>query len=885
MDDFKRFIARHKSEKGQGFTHTSIGHPRISLFIADDQLADFYAVYKRAMMDNVPMHYTEKPTNPSCFRADLDFKFAMPTGATPRQRLYQPEDVDRITLAYFRILAAFLDADDEQFVAYVMEKPAPIEYRGQLKDGLHIVWPHLVAHTTTMHLVRKRILDNSTEVFAGIPVVNTFDAIVDSAIIDRNNWQMYGSRKPENTAYRVTRVLRYDRAGDALVNLTPAQPSAEDELRYVDLFSMRNKREPTPIYPDRAVEIDEYVRHVLPSMDDRRKSKLHQQIFSKAINHRRNYASDEELNLARQLVAECISPHRAENYEDWIKLGWTLRNIDYRLADTWVQFSKFSSKYISGECEKLWDSMRMDTLGIGTLRWWAKQDNEARYNEVLESSVVVLLDKCANEQAHYDVAKVVHALLKDEYRFTGNDLWYKFDKRKHRWVRTREGLQLQLALSTRVCAEFMKRGTYHTNLANQLEDDAKEMAQKRSQQLNNIAIQLKKNCYKRSIMAETKALFADDEFEDLLDSHPHLIGFENGVYDLRMHEFRPGSPDDYISFSTGRHYVLYDPQSTEAREINQYLAQVFTTESVRRFFKDLLMLLIDGGIRQEKFYVFTGSGSNSKSAVLNLVQKAVGDLYCILPISLLTQKRAASNAAQSELARTKGRRVAVMQEPGADEKINIGLMKELSGGDRIMARGLYKEPTEFRPQFKMIMTCNELPEVPGDDGGTWRRIRVIEFKSKFCDAPNPNKANEFPIDITLFEKFERWADTFISMIIDHHKRTDPATIAEPMEVRIATESYKANNDVIGQFLTERVERCDDRKACIQFAKAYQEFRAWAYSAVGKGKKLPDRTQFKAYMEKTFGQYPKSSGWRGLRWIAVADDEEADGDEGDFVADE
>jgi P4 family phage/plasmid primase-like protien len=879
MDDFKRFITRYKSEKGQGFTHTSIGQPRTSLFVPDAKLDAFYEVYKRAMMDNVPLHFTEKPTNPSCFRTDLDFKFALPTGDAPRQRMYLAEDVKRITAAYFSLLSSFLDAPDDHFVAYVMEKPAPLECRGQLKDGLHIVWPHLVCHSTLMHLVRKRILDSGTEVFAGIPVVNTFDVIVDSAIIDRNNWQMYGSRKPDNTAYRVTRILRYDRETATIVDITPPHIAAEDELRFVNLFSMRNKREPTPVFIDKAQEIDEYVRHVLPTMDDRRKNKLHLQIFSKSVNHRRNYTSDEELNLARQLVADCLSPHRAENYEDWIKLGWTLRNIDYRLADAWVQFSKFSSKYISGECEKLWNAMRMDTLGIGTLRWWAKQDNETRYNEVLESSVITLIDKCSNEHAHFDVAKVVHALLKDDYRFTGMDMWYTFAKNKHRWVRTREGLKLQLDLSTRVCSEFMKRSSHHTNAATMLMDDAKDNAQKRAAQLFNIATQLKKNSYKRSIMAEIKGLFSDDEFEDLLDSHPHLIGFENGVYDLRMHEFRDGSPDDYISFTTGRHYIPFDADSIEAKEIHAYMAQVFTNENVRKYFKDLLLLLVDGGIRQEKFYVFTGSGSNSKSAILNLVQKAMGEYYCILPIALLTQKRAASNAAQSELARTKGRRVAVMQEPGADEKINIGLMKELSGGDRIMARGLYKEPTEFRPQFKMIMTCNELPEVPGDDGGTWRRIRVIEFTSKFCDAPSPDNPREFPIDITLLDKFDRWSDTFIAMLIDHHKRTEPTTIVEPMEVRIATESYKANNDVIGQFIGERIERVDDTKTCVQFLKAFQEFKAWAYTAVGKGKKIPDRSQFKAYLEKTFGPYPKAgNGWRGMRFTTGADGNEEDSDD-------
>jgi hypothetical protein len=80
------------------------------------------------------------------------------------------------------------------------------------------------------------------------------------------------------------------------------------------------------------------------------------------------------------------------------------------------------------------------------------------------------------------------------------------------------------------------------------------------------------------------------------------------------------------------------------------------------------------------------------------------------------------------------------QEPSEQDRINIGFMKELSGNDRIMTRGLYKEPCEFKPQFKMILTCNELPEVPSDDG-TWRKIRVIEFTSKFCE--NPVKPNEF----------------------------------------------------------------------------------------------------------------------------------------------
>ena len=93
------------------------------------------------------------------------------------------------------------------------------------------------------------------------------------------------------------------------------------------------------------------------------------------------------------MVNECLSSTRADNYTDWINLGWVLRNIDYRLLETWIEFSKISSVYIEGECQQLWDKMRKDNMGIGTLRWWAKQDNLTKYNDVVNKSIIKLIDQ------------------------------------------------------------------------------------------------------------------------------------------------------------------------------------------------------------------------------------------------------------------------------------------------------------------------------------------------------------------------------------------------------------------------------------------------------------------------------------------------------------
>jgi P4 family phage/plasmid primase-like protien len=881
-EELRAFINKYKVEKGRPYTNTNIGNPKVSLYVPEEKYGDFINIYGLAMTNGIPLHFTEKPTEPSPLRVDLDFRFIVPEDKSgiysshdsnssfsnekkKYDRVYTQDDVFKILDFYFKIINKYLNVSDSANIAYVMEKPNPVEFRNKLKDGLHIVFPHIIVNNNVHHFIRKKILDVASDMFKELPICNDYESIIDKAIIDVNCWQMYGSRKPDCDAYRVSSIYKYVNEGTVKDEYIC---NAADEINFIQLFSMRKKdgESNVTIKEDYDKEINEYVKHILPSIDQKLKSKMQNNIFGKSLNVNKNYVSDDELGFVKRLVGECLSYSRADNYIDWINLGWVLRNIDYRLIDTWIDFSKISSVYMEGECQSLWNKMRKDNMGIGTLRWWAKQDNIRKYLEIVDEAIIPLIDKCiGSDGAHYDIANVVYAQYKDEFKAMSKELWYKYDKQKHRWVKAREGLNLRLILSRDICTKFMERGYYYNNMHCN-DPIQKSMNEERGKICLKIAQQLKNASFKDNIMKECRTLFIDDTFEELMDSRSHLIGFENGVYDLKMHIFRDGMPDDYIFHSTKIHYIPYNSEGVEAREINDFFAKIFTNKNLRNYILDVLACVIDGSIAQERFYIFTGQGSNGKSRLLDLIQKSVGDYYCILPIALLTQKRAASNAAQSELERTKGRRFAVMQEPSEQDKINIGLMKELSGNDRILVRGLYKEPYEFKPQFKMILTCNELPEVPSDDGGTWRRLKVCNFSSKFTENPNPEKPNEFPMDLELSDKFERWKETFISMLIERHKTVQPNAIHEPMEVRVATESYKQNNDMIGQFINEKIEINKELVDCrIPLNKLFNDFRIWTASNIPKGKKTPDRNQIKAYIEKILGEYPSDGkGWKGLR---------------------
>ena len=112
-----------------------------------------------------------------------------------------------------------------------------------------------------------------------------------------------------------------------------------------------------------------------------------------------------------------------------------------------------------------------------------------------------------------------------------------------------------------------------------------------------------------------------------------------------------------------------------------------------------------------------------------------------------------------------GVRYAVMQEPQKGDKINEGIMKEITGGDPIQGRALFKDTVTFVPQFKLVVCTNVLFDIKTNDDGTWRRITLCDFVSKFVDKPYmmPEKfpRDNFPyqceIDRNIDEKFITWA--------------------------------------------------------------------------------------------------------------------------------
>lgn len=858
-----QFLLQYKVGKGEQFTHTLIGRPGGSFNVPVKEKEKLFKLLHQTVFEKkVPFYLTEKPPQHTMIKVDLDFKFQLEES----KRKYTLDNIQDIVELYHKAIRNYLDVSDDQLKAFVFERKAPYKDRGNTKDGVHIMYPNIICDTDIQHLIRDHVLLYCEPILSKIGCKNNYDDIVDKAVVSTNNWLMYGCSKPQSKPYKLSHIFDHE--------FNDLNIRKYNDLDLIKLLSIRDHDEA------KSIPIKNEHKYLLDKRKTTKDKKKMQNGLkrvkisrSKNSNHMR---PEVNLESVRDLV-KILSPERADEYKSWINVGLCLRNIDYSLLSSWIDFSRKSAKYKEGECDDLWSTMstKDDGLGLGSLHRWAKLDNPEDYTNFMHDGIAKDILR-SQSQTTQDVAKVVHSMYKYTYVCTSTkyNTWYEF--KNHRWVLSEGGISLKRKIGNDVVNEYLRLITYYNNAAHEQQDENKDQYLQKSKNLTDITYKLRDYTFKEKIMKECQIMFYNQEFENLLDANPDLIGFENGVYDLRTHEFRDGRPEDFITLTTENDYMDFSQDDEVLFSIYNFMDQIFPDEPVRDYVLILLASFLEGRNPNEKFHVWTGVGGNGKSKLLELFELAFGSYAGKIAVSLLTQKRAASNAANPEVARLKGRRTVSTQEPAEDERFNVGIMKDWTGGDRITCRPLYRAPFDFKPQFKMIFCCNHLPSLPPDDEGTWRRVSVVEFKSRFVAKPDPNNRYEFERDHHLADKLYAWKEAFMFILLEYYKDYKKHGLIEPIQVKEATREYQKMNDVFIEFVDDCIAK--DPESNIKLEDTYKRFKEW-WKENFSGK-APIRKDMKAALEKKLGKYKRSTkgGWFGYRLCHPGEDEDDENNE-------
>lgn len=556
----------------------------------------------------------------------------------------------------------------------------------------------------------------------------------------------------------------------------------------------------------------------------------------------------EDQDLVKKLV-ECLSVKRADDYGDWLNVGFCLYCISPECLDLWVEFSKKSDKYEEGVCEKHWGKMSKKGMSIGTLKYWAKLDNEKQYKKVIEESLDKYVEVVlGSDGSHYDIAVITSKIMADKIVYDGKmKSWFFVDEKTNIWKSDKEGVKMVQILSVNVCEVFLKASNNYAKKSLECEPQFKVSYEEKSKKCINIAKQLKNGSFQDSVKKCCKCTSQkDDFFEKFMDKNEGLFACDNLIIDLDKKIFRPIEPTDYIMTTTGYDYD-FNVEQVIIDEIMDILKTILPVWSVLCYLLDTLSSRLYGKNLLQLFFIWTGKGANGKSVIGNLLDITFGKYFGKIGADTITKPTKNANST-SEFSRISQSRIVLTEEPDEGDKLQVSILKEHSGDSKIRTRGLFQESYEYIPQYALIINCNEIPELSKVDGNNAikRRLRVIHFPTKFCENPSqPNEKLMNPLLNIKLENDTRYRQAFLKILVDIWFSKDlKSKIDTPQSICDSSKAYMDNCNCVKAFLEEKYE--PENNAKVKSSELFNDFKAYC-TINGITNKVNDKT-FKSLVE-------------------------------------
>lgn len=278
---------------------------------------------------------------------------------------------------------------------------------------------------------------------------------------------------------------------------------------------------------------------------------------------------------------------------------------------------------------------------------------------------------------------------------------------------------------------------------------------------------------------------------DQLDTDPWLLNCRNGTIDLRTGKLRPHGREDLI---TKLAPVEYDPEA-RCELWQKHLNTVFNGDrELVDYVQRVFGYVLTGLTIEHLMFVLYGLGRNGKSMTLETLRAMLGDYAATAPASTFLFNPCRGEI-RNDLARLAGARFVTASETGAGARLDVALVKSITGGERITARFLHKEFIEFAPQFKVFMATNEAPEVPAEDHAIWERLRLIPF---LVTIPESQRDKDLLEKLTTTEALKGILAWAVKGCRDwrEHGLTPPKAVVD------ATGEYRTRMDDLGTFLDE-----------------------------------------------------------------------------------
>lgn len=581
-----------------------------------------------------------------------------------------------------------------------------------------------------------------------------------------------------------------------------------------------------------------------------------------------------------------LAPSRYTDFGEWFKVLCVLAHTNKSYKVLAEVFSRKSvQKFNQMDFEHHWDSAtanKKNKLQIGSLHYWAKLDNPSKYEEVRQRSIfAVVFRKVYDVQLegslqHYDIAKILHTSLRHKYihDVAEGGIWYEFilqeDPHKsgeiYKWRKYgRAPNSIKMYTSEILPKLFDKILLKIDATIESLNGD--NLAKYHAMVKTNLKVtcrKLRDNSFKNGVAKECEQIFEKINFADTLDKDPEILGVGNGILRLGSEtQFITGYHSYCVSQYTPVDYVEFDPSNPIIKKLLIAIRNLFpddepdTFEFMMHYFASAL----DGKKKESLLLLLVGNGSNGKSFLVELFKETIGSMYAVkMPLSFLTSRPKNSESATPALMMLVTARFAYYSETEKSEVLHLAKVKELTGQETLGGRGLFGDYKTFKPTCHHLVTSNYDFAVNGNDHGTWRRLKRVTMRIKFCKANvdnyNEHNPHERIADASMGAK---WPDdpevksAFLSILCYYYESLQNnydgvvENVPHP-NIKLETEAFRDRQDKINNFINIRLVKTLDATHQFTMANIIEKYTRWHESL------YPDDKEYKKSM---VGQFENS----------------------------
>lgn len=442
------------------------------------------------------LHFLEVPSDShNMVKVDIDLRFRATEEELKQKVNFKRRYTDDLIDLIINILATNLVElieTPQHYKIYVQEKVKPrIAHQDKtIKDGIHIIIPELVLSNQALYYLREQIVSNDELQEYLKEIENTSDLVdvIDKRIIYPNAWYIYGCGKPDDKGdvYKVTKTYKIVKENNNKSSDSNEDNEDNDEneysiklitsskttlKEYIHLFSNFGKKENVKYlieFDSNDYNNDKNLKYI---------GKENEAIYRTYVQDQNNFRRASTLTQEEiKPYLDCLKKKRADDYDDWCRVGLSLFNMDHRNFELWKTWSSQSPKYEEQSCRKKWyvefPKAGKYNMGFNKIKELAKQDNIEKYRQIININKKNFFHRWIHGHIQEKdihgkgisistITKFIHSYIMDYASFniacalpggSNSCVYYKFDK--HKWSKDEGANKVYILLSDTVKNEL-----------------------------------------------------------------------------------------------------------------------------------------------------------------------------------------------------------------------------------------------------------------------------------------------------------------------------------------------------------------------------------------------------------------------------------------------